>query len=305
MDSISILVNSKEENITTDEKIFQNMNKKILVWMVVILFMAVTVTATDIEMKSNEIYTAQFKAENTNNLYLKNCIPYMTGNLDQEFIQLIPSHFALDPGERQDIVFRVSHPTTGYYSGDINIKCERYDTNLNFLDVVDILNPRNNPTYSFLVLLAGEGQSYVFITGNKYEFIANPGQVESADIILANIGTVDLPVEIQIPQRYLSYIEITPTKTTIDQGERQIFKIKINTPDTFTTLNTKIPITIGDYQDEIIIKGETESFAVASAGLQSITGNSVSVGNKEVPSIVPIIGLLLLLFLVIGKYHDK
>lgn len=283
------------------------MNKTIIAGLCIIILLSVPVLADlrEIDMKTNEEYTARFIAENIQGTVLVNCIPYLDGNLEgEDWVKIKPSKFNLEPGEEQDIILTFSYPPVGYYEGGMQISCERYYQG-EFVGIYDIIEPETRPEFRLKVKLAGAGQSYSIFPSKTYNFIGKPGITERAKFSIANLGTTDLTTSFEIKPEYNNIISITPPRKTIPIDEIQQYTIEINLPEDFTNMNTTIDVFIGDYGDTFTITGETETFRTTGAAVQSVafTGETNVLGIK-IPNWTIIGGLLIAGFMIFQELYN-
>jgi hypothetical protein len=281
------------------------MKKKLITAIIGIIMVLATLLAAKamdfkIDMKTNDIYTAQFNIANNVDVNgtLKNCIPYINDNFeDQEWVEIKPERFDLAYGTKKDVIITFTYPPTGYYTGKLGVRCERYYHN-DFVGIYDIISQQDTPKYYVIVSLAGAGQSYS-INNREYLFISKPGLTEKATFTIANTGTVDLPVRFDIPISYNGIISIDPVISTLNPREVQTYTIHINVPKQFNNFTTNISIYIGDYKDTFTITGEIESLATTGAAIQSIAIGSAQVAGLKIPlpiiAIAIIIGIALLI----------
>jgi hypothetical protein len=245
-------------------------------YLILLIIMCSMVTAIDVSMKTNDVYTADFEFENIDDGdELRDCIPYFTQDLvKKSFVTIEPQQFNLNSGESQIVQIKIINPETGYYRDELNVRCARY-VNGEFIGAGDIFE--SGKEINVIVALAGEGQSYYISPTNEYFFLAKPGQDESAEFQIANLGSVDLDVSFQIRPG----ITITPVRRTIDIGEVESFRIDVQIPEDFTSLDTEIPVLIGDFGDTIKISGEVESLSTGAGGAVA----NIALGNVQVQDV--------------------
>lgn len=264
--------------------------------------------ATDfqIEMKTNDIYTAQFNIANNVDVNgtLKNCIPYISNDFDNEkWADIKPSRFDLPYGTKQDIIITFTYPPVGYYTGKLGVRCERYHQN-DFVGIYDIISQQDTPTYYVIVSLAGAGQSYS-ISSRQYIFISKPGLTEKASFTIANTGTVNLPVRFDIPINYNGIIIIDPIISTLEPRDVQTYTIQINVPKQFDNFTTNISIYIGDYKDTFTITGEIESLTTTTAAVQSIAMGNAELAGLKIPLPIIAIAIIIGIVLLIRSQNPK
>jgi hypothetical protein len=257
-----------------------------------LLLVATSTFAKEINMKTNEVYKAEFTATNGATSILINCEPYFDGELGyQSWVTISPSTFSLSFNDEKKIIISFNNPDAGYYTGKFNIKCERA-LNGQDLGTEDIINPSSAPTYEVIVSDAGVDQAYVISPAQQYNFLSKPGLTEKATFTIANIGAENLPIEITVPSPYDQYIIVSPNKFNLLPSDSQIFTIQVKTPQDFEYLQTNLQINIGDFNEEFLIIGELESVVSTGVALQSIGGSDLKIGGLEIP--IPIIvGLLI------------
>ena len=268
---------------------------RLSIMIIMIIMMAGIVSAKDITMKTNEIYTAQFEVRNIDDGdTLRDCIPYLSGDLeDQPFMVLQPSKFDLQPGESQVLQISIQEPPVGYYQDELNVRCTRYLGN-EFIGAGDIIS--SPPTYKVLVKLAGEGQAYSIIPTNGFFFFSKPPSTEKATFKIANTGSTDLDMTFEIPAG-VTNVRFDPIRATIPEGTVQLVTVTINTDAEFKSMKEEIPLKIGDFGDVFTIEGEKES--LASGGGAAIT--SIAFGNVEVQG-TKIPGWLIIIVLAVAFY---
>lgn len=246
---------------------------------------AIAASVENINMKTNEYFVIQFEVGNSNDIDLRTCVPTIqTSDLPlKDAFTFTPEVFNLPPGDDQTISGRLQNLSTGYYEGEVNVKCERYfDGEL--VDVADIIDPIVQPGYEIYVTPAGEGQDYVFIPLQQYMFIARPDTTKSAVFTVANTGSSRLPVNVQIPADSFGVIDVDPIQTTIPAGEQERFVINVDVPEDFDGLQTNLTIQLGDYTEQFPIVGERERFNLGGEAVaQNLFEGTVSAGNTEVP----------------------
>ena len=289
----------------------QKMNwKKIAMFIVGALMLLMTIIAahaaeTTINMKTNDIYTAQFNIANNNdaNGTLKNCLPYLTGDLNNaDWADTKPNTFDLPYGSNQDLVLTLTYPPVGYYTGRMGVRCERYHQE-KFVGIYDVVSTSDAPQYTILVALAGAGQSYYF-TSHTYNFISKPGLTEKAQFTIANTGTIDLPTKFNIPPEYQGIITIDPQVITIPIKQTQIFTVNVKVPNPFNSFNATIPVIIGDYGDKFTITGEIETIATTGVAVQSI-GGSTTIAGVKIPTWIIVVGIIIGIILLVRWQKPK
>jgi hypothetical protein len=250
-----------------------------LLLMLLMLPLALAST-TEIQLKTNEEYAAKYAIRNINEDVLTGCTPYFVQDFkDTDWAAAYPVSFNLQPGQLQEINVVLTKPPVGYYLDVLQIKCDRTVNGTTYRDV-DIISPNNEPVYSVTVQIAGEGEAYKVQPSDTFSFITKPGTEESAKFTIINTGTVDLPVKIPVN---LTGVTFTPNNTVIGIGNRQEFIIKILTPSGFKSMNEKIIMQVGAYDEPFYLKGQLESEAAGTAALQSVIGGDVDVNGINIP----------------------
>jgi hypothetical protein len=257
-----------------------------------------------INMKTNDFFIVQFEVQNLNNADVRNCVPVVhTSDLPlRDAVTFNPEIFDLPYGASRTVSMRLDDVPVGYYEGELNVKCELYQDG-ELVNVDDIL-PRNDaPYYEILVSPAGEGQDYVFIPVQSYDFIARPGGKEQASFTIANTGERSLDVDIVPEAAYQEIIVVEPRKASIGAGDRERFTITVAVPDDFEGFETNLSIKVGDYQEYFPVRGQLEGFTLAgNAVAQNLFQGSVSAGNVQIP-------VWLVVFIILGGagylYRDE
>lgn len=254
-----------------------------------------------IEMKTNDFFIVQFAVDNPGSADVRNCAPVLsTGDFGlREGTSFNPEIFALGPGSSQVVSMRVDNLSEGYYDARLSVNCELYQEG-DLVDVVDIVDRDLQPEYEFLVAPAGEGQDYVFIPVQSYNFIGRPGGEESATFTIANTGSSRLDVDVVPQAEYQDIISVSPRVTTIGPGERQNFVIEVAVPEDFEGFETNLSIQVGDYSEFFPITGQEEGLNLAATAVaQNLFQGTVSAGDVEIPTwlvILVIVGGSLYLF---------
>ena len=255
-----------------------------------LLIMSVTAYAVDIQkinMKTTDFFIIQFEVQNVNDIDLRNCVPYFytSDNVTRTQVTFNPEIFALKGrGTTQTISGKLQGLSPGYYEGNINVKCERYDGNGQLVDVADIIAFGYTPKYDIYVTPAGIGQDYVFTPLQSYTFLARPGETKSATFNIVNTGKTDLPVDITPQANVQTYLTVEPSTAIIPAGATTPFKITIQIPQNYTGLNTSLDIKIGDYKETFPIIGTQQ---VLTIGGPAVTTNlftgTISAGTLKIP----------------------
>ena len=259
----------------------------------------------NISMKTNQVYTAYYEVTNAEAQTLKSCTPYMTGDLANVTWKSINTQkFDLYQDESKQLILTFQHPDPGYYVGQLQIHCE-YWINNEFTKATNILNPLYAPTYTLIVSIAGQGQAYAF-NSHTYQFIGKSGQTKTANFIIANTGTTPLIITILIPAGYENIIDINPLTSTILPSTTQTYKITVNIPNNFTTIEANLTINIGDYQDQFTIHGEKETLGTTGAAVQSIGFQSTTpIAGYQIPTIPIIIVLVIAGIFLVSEEAKK
>ena len=276
----------------------------VLVGLIMVLATFIGAKAENITMKTNQVYTAYYDVSNTEAQNLKNCVPYMTGDLTNVTWKGINTQkFDLYQDDTKQLILTFQHPEPGYYVGQLQIHCE-YWINDEFTKSGPILNPLYAPTYTIIVSIAGIGQAYAF-NSHTYNFIGKTGQTKTANFIIANTGTTPLSTTIIIPPGYENIIDINPLTSTISPATTQNYKIIVHIPDDFKGFNTNLTINIGDYQDNFIIQGERETLATSGAAVQSIGFQSTTpIAGYQIPTI-PVVLILIIAGIMLIREETK
>lgn len=273
------------------------MKQKLILIMMILMILPIAYAQTDLVMKTNEVYTAEFKALNSNTDNLINCVPYFSSDMQgQTWVKVSPNTFDLPAGQFEIITIQFDHPPVGYYSDKFQISCDRIHEG-KFVSSLDIITAGSQPEYNLIVKIAGEGQSYQIQPAKEFNFIGTEGGTETAAFNIINTGSIEVPVTITVPKEYANIISVTPSSINIDQGELKNFKITVNVPEGFETLETELQLKIGDYTDTFKITGEKESLASSGAAVASVAlGGSVKIGALDIPT--PLIIVLIIVALI-------
>jgi hypothetical protein len=247
-----------------------------------------------INMKTIDFFIVQFEVENVNDIDLRTCVPYIStsDSVLKSHTTFSPGIFDLPPDKIKIVNTRFDDLPVGFYEGELNVKCERWFDG-EIVDVSDIINPRAEPQYELLVSPAGEGQDYVFIPVQSYNFISRSGGVESARFTIANTGQSSLEVDIVPSVEYQSIISVVPRQASIRSGERQSFQITVLVPNDFNGFETNLTINIGDYIETFPIIGEKEGFTVIGGAVaQNFIQGTVSAGTLKIPTWIVVVIIL-------------
>jgi hypothetical protein len=270
------------------------MNKLLILALVLSILCLGSVSAVEpsvVNMKTNDFFIVQFSVSNSNNIDLRNCVPYMKTSdyALLEGVSFSPEIFDLPPGTSKTVSGRLDGLDVGYYEGLVNVKCERYGDG-ELVDVDDIIDPNVAPRYEILVSPAGEGQDYVFIPVQSYQFLSNGGETKTARFTIANTGDKTLSVDILPPAEYQDIISVSPRMASIVPGDRTSFQITVVVPEDFEGMETNLSITIGDYSEDFTVIGlEERAGLVGSAVAQNLLSGTVSAGTIKIPKSILLI----------------
>lgn len=267
----------------------------LLVMLAVLMAAPAMAQVQTIEMKTNDFFIVQFVVDNPGSADVRNCVPIMsTSDFGlKDGTTFSPEVFDLGPGLSQVVSMRIDDLEEGYYSGELSVKCELYRED-ELADIIELISSDLQPQYEILVAPAGEGQDYVFIPVQSYNFIGTPGGDESASFSIANTGSTRLEVDIVPQAEYQDVIDVTPRRATINPGDRQSFLIEVAVPQDFEGFETNLTVQVGDYTESFPIIGQEEGLNLAATAVaQNLLQGTVSAGDVEIPTWAVVLVILL------------